>query len=381
MNLKLLCAIAAVGAAASLASAAPWVGNIAVSQVDSGGTITSGVGYTVRLRDYSATTAAAGFNQSFAFNSGASGTRLVLSGSATSEGALTRSADGQYLSIAGYNAANATAAVNGAAANADRVYSLVPTTGNVNMNVVTAGSQATTYAANNIRSVVALDASQAYISGTGSGTSNGVRFIDQTGPVNNRVSSLPTNIRNVNIFNNKVYFSSASGANIGINTFDLALPTTTDSATTSLLFGATSGTGTPSPYDFVFVTDSLCYVSDDRTAANGGGIQKWVKTGTTWAVAYTLNLSTALTPIGMRGLAGEVNGDSIDLYAISADGTPRLVGVTDTLSAATVPASAVVSVLDTAAAGTVFRGVEIIPAPGSIALMALGGLLVARRRR
>src|SRR5262249_22145615 len=177
-------AVAALAAIASSASGA-IIYNPVVTMIGDGTTIVSGQGRTTTLRVYANTTPsqAAPLSQ-LAFNSGASGTRLVNSDSATSEGALSNNpgtADAAaagtaysgtiYTYSAGYEAPNGTAAVIGTAANANRVVGYMNATGNTLSSATNGASQtqATAYDNNNFRSATGDDAAANYWTG-GTGT-------------------------------------------------------------------------------------------------------------------------------------------------------------------------------------------------------------------
>jgi hypothetical protein len=157
-----------------------------------------------------------------------------------------------------------------------------------------------------------------------------------------------------------------------------------------------------------FANDSTLYIADagnGTTTFSGGtytaaaaqnlaGIQKWSRVNGTWTYQYTLQsglglgvpytvagLPTGTNPLtgvpwtpavdGIHSITGRVNADgSVSLYGVTstiggvtdAAASPnKLVAVTDTLSAATVPASATFTTLRTSVAGDVYRGVSFTP--------------------
>src|SRR2546421_12808795 len=97
-----LAAIALFLVVSTLAAAPFTAGNIVLSRVGDGSAALAGTGTAVFLEEY---TPAGVFVQSVPMpTTGASG-RLVASGSATTEGFLSRSEDGRYLVVPGYDAA------------------------------------------------------------------------------------------------------------------------------------------------------------------------------------------------------------------------------------------------------------------------------------
>src|SRR5262249_7279011 len=89
-------------------------GDIVVERIGDATTAPSSAATPVYLDEY---TTAGVFVQSIALPTTVAGAqrRLEASGTATSEGLVSRSADGQYLLLAGYDAATGTAAVAGTA--------------------------------------------------------------------------------------------------------------------------------------------------------------------------------------------------------------------------------------------------------------------------
>ena len=246
-----------------------------------------------------------------------------MSGSATSEGALTLSADGRYLSLAGYDAAAGTTGIAGTlSATVNRV---AGPSFNFNMNADLSTKFPTFYNANNIRAAVSNDGSQVWTAGP----STGLAYSDFGGA--NQAQVATTNSRVVNIFNNSLYVSSMSAARPRALEFAGGLATSGPQTVTLLTGTGTSGTGTPSPYDFWFANPTTLYVADDRSVGNGGGLQKWTFNAglNTWQLAYTL---TGQLSAGLRGLAGTTDGAGNNvLYAVTADATlNKLVAITDT---------------------------------------------------
>jgi len=350
-----------------------------IETVDATGAIVtaSNAASRVRVREFDRSGTASGTE--ILVNSGAAaGSRLTNSGTASSEGAITRSAgSGRFLSFTGYDAAATTAGVVATLNNAAdgsgptrRVVGQIDTwTGSVSY-----ANYGQSYSGNNIRSAVFDESTNVNFTAGTATTTGGVRSGAAAGDTSTTLlSGTLTNTRNVNLFNNQVFASSSSGAFQGVSLIS--------GGTATLLPGFPTASG-PGAYDFFFASDTVLYVADDRVTISGG-LQKWTRSGGsandvitgTWAISNTFNLANIAGGgfAGLRGLAGEVVGNVATLFAISTDN--RLVTITDTSNAAAF------SVLATAPTSTNWRGVEIIPTPGTAALLGLGGLLVARRRR
>jgi len=172
------------------------------------------------------------------------------------------------------------------------------------------------------------------------------------------------------------------------------------------------------PFGFWFANPTTLYVADEgnppsytggsspsfSNSTNGtyvpssdsyAGLEKWSLIGGTWTLDYTiqagLNFNQPQTfagyndidgnPIesytyGLRNMTGQVNGDgTVTIYAITAqfsavsggESDPTsLVGITDTLSATSLPANEQFVTLQTSGFQEVYRGVAYIPpAPGA----------------
>jgi hypothetical protein len=218
-----------------------------------------------------------------------------------------------------------------------------------------------------IRSVVSNDGQEFWTAGTafvGTGTSGdsssaGVRYATLGGSTSTAIAPFPggpSNTRVVGIANGQLYMASGSSTNLGVNTVGTGLPTTTGQTVTLTVPTAVSGTGTASPYDFWFKDASDLYIADDRSTANGGGIQKWTFNGSDWALAYTLAVGASS---GARGLTGEFDGTNTILWATNTGG--QLVTVTDT------GAGSLFTVKAVPQANTTYRGIVFVPGAATLA--------------
>jgi hypothetical protein len=210
------------------------------------------------------------------------------------------------------------------------------------------------------------------------------------------------NWRGVEIFNGNLYVSKGSGGNGDDGVFQVkngtadGVPTGGTTNTIVQIIGnqatnpATGQTSPLTPFGFFFADANTLYVADEgnatvTTTTPGGtviatsvasdgtttftdlvsdplaGLQKWIRVGGVWQLAYVLRAGLELNePIqvpgypvptyttGLRNMTGRVNGDgTVTLYAITAQtsavsgGEPdptRLVEVTDVIAATTLPA-------------------------------------------
>lgn len=334
--------------------AAFTAGNLVVMRFGDGSAALSNVATAAFLDEY---TTAGTPVQSVAIRTTASGSNraLTVSGTATSEGLITRSTDGRYLVFPGYDAAVGTASITSSTSTAvNRVIGRADSTGAV--DTTTALTDA--ISGGNPRGAASTNGTDLWISGTSTG--GGIRYASYAATTSTAVSAgPPTNIRATAIFNGQLYVSSASGTNFGISTIGSGTPTTSGQTLTELP-GFPTATG-PSPYQFVFFNASTIYVCDDRSAASGGGIQKWTLSGGTWSLAGTLN--NGITT-GCRGLTMTTNGSGQPVFYATTTETSanKIVSVTDD---GTAFPGATFATIATAAANTAFRGIAFAPTAGA----------------
>src|SRR5262249_38221393 len=161
-----------------------------------------------------------------------------------SEGFLTASTDGHYLTYQGYDAAAGTASVVGtASATTNRVIARV----GFDMSVDTSTALSDAYTANNIRSSI-YDGTNVYTGGTATSPNGGARSAVFGATTSTNLSGALQNVRVVNISGSALLVSSASGSNVGINVVSGGVATLI----------CPTGTGS-SPYDFVFGAGGVIY--------------------------------------------------------------------------------------------------------------------------
>ena len=363
-------------AAGGIATAAPFApGNVVIYRVGTGTSSLVNTGNPVFLDEY---TPAGALVQSIAMPTTVveSDKRLVASGTATSEGLISRSADGKYIIATGYDAPIPTSGLTGTAAGTvNRVVARIDAAGNV--NTTTGLSDAPT--ANNVRGATSSDGTSFWVSG-GAG---GVRHAASLGASTSTdlTSGSLANTRGLSVFGGQLYVSSGSGTNTfrGVSTVGSGLPTST-SQTVTRLPGLTD-TLCPSSYGFFFADldagvnglDTL-YIADDTTTAGGrGGIHKFSLVSGTW----TANGLVGVGADGYRGLTATVSGSTVTLYATrkggsGAGGGGELVSVVDSTGYnATITATPTLLASVSSTSNMAFRGVAmapVIPGPTSVDL-------------
>lgn len=325
------------------------IGNLVVVRVGDGAAALSNASTATFLEEY---TPAGTLVQTIPMPIAASGLNqpLTNSGTATSEGFLSVSVNGQYLLLGGYGVAPGLASVaTSANPTVARVVGRVDLAGQVDTSTAIGDS----FSGRNIRSVASDDGTRFWVTGS----SDGIRLVTGLGATTTLAVSLtPLNNRVVDIYNGQLFGTSASTTFHGLSTVGTGLPTTTGNICT-LLPGQSSTAG-PSAYDFFFASPSVVYIADDRTTGVGG-IQRWDLIAGTWTLQYTLALSPTS---GCRGVTGFVQNGTTTLWATanSNTGATQLVTVVDT------GAASVVTSLVTPAANTAFRGVRRIGKPSTL---------------
>jgi predicted extracellular nuclease len=341
--------------AAAVISAEPALGfspgNVVVLRVGTGSAALSGAATAAFLDEYSPSGVLVSTVALPVADAGAQ-RQLTLSGSAASEGALALSADGRYLTMAGYDADLGTAAVAGTStATVPRVVGRVDGSGAV--DTTTAVTDA--FSGANVRGAVSDDGGRFWVAGA----SGGVRLasLGSPGATTQINSAAPTNLRVVGIAGGQLTVSTGS-APTGVYAVGSGLPAS-GGQTPSLV------TAAPSPYGFTALDRSpavsgvdTLYVADDSGSPNGG-ILKFSFDGATWTARGSLRPAAS----GARGITGSVTGSSATLFATTSATAGQLVKVEDT-AAFDAPIAASSVTLATASANTALRGVAFAPSGG-----------------
>lgn len=313
-------------------------GNLAVLRVGDGAQALTSHGNSVFVDQFTTNGALAG---SLAIpDEGANA--LLQSGSASSEGALTRSADGRLLLLAGYNIALTNAAIlnaslsKAAASVVPRALGAVDALGGFALVGVTTNQ----YGGDNMRAGASDGRGNYWGAGGNSGT-----YYFGDGPTNT-VQAINANSTVIQDVGGNLYFSTSKLLQ-GIWKIN-GTPAAPASAA-SILNSGPSG----SPYGFAFSPDlNTVYLADDSLTGSGG-IQRWDFNGSSWTLAYAF---TSLTNAGARGVAVDFSGANPVIYATTAENTAnRLVKITDT------GVNSPVTTLATAGVNQLFRSVMLAP--------------------
>lgn len=318
-------------------------GNLVVLQIGDGVSTMTSQGNPLTLNEYNP-----GGTLTYSVSVPSTGTNaLVLRGNATSEGYISRSADGSQIVFGAYNQAlpNSTALNSAAPTTIPRSIAMVNASG---VLTVVATSTAS-YAAGDIRGAAATDIQNFW----GTSSSQGANYYGSASAATN-VENTKTNLRATHVFNNQLYISSqvASGTptDIGVYAIGTGTPNTASQTVTTVI---NAGTGAQ-PGQFYFnAANTICYVADARSNSAGGGVQKWVYSSNTWTLAYTLPTSTNS---GAFGVVADFSGSNPIVYATSNESTGnRLVSIIDA------GASSTFTTLATAGSNYIFRGLAFSP--------------------
>jgi methionine-rich copper-binding protein CopC len=325
-------------------------GDIVVYRVGTGASALSSSGTAVFLDEY---TPDGTLVQSIALPTADAGNThaLVASGTATSDGLLTLSADGHYLIATGYDATPGTSGVTGGSE--ARVVGRIGADGAIDTSTAL-----TNLGANNIRSAASTDGTSFYI---GSGAT-GIDYATLGATSATQLTTL-TNVRQVEIFGGQLYYDTSASASpgVGVGTVGTGLPTTSGQ-TPAILPGTSSAT---SPFSFYLAdlssavpgVDTL-YVADD-----GLGLRKYSLVSGTW----TPNGTVGANADDYRGLTASVSGNTVTLFATldNGSGADTLVRVVDS-SGYNGSFSGTATTVATAATNTAFRGVAFAPVPAVV---------------
>lgn len=422
MSIRVVTVLAAAGLVSSVASAQSFTpGNLVVSIAD----LTPGAsntGRALQLQQFDLTgtlSATANGSRLFALPASPNATTtvansFVISGTATSEGYITLSQDRSSLGVLGYNTwigrGGAANIATGSVATTVNFAGNTTTTGpGVNVARIAASVPANysstsytllndTYSGSNARSAQPTSGGGFLLGGTSltNNTANratGGARVFTSGSTSTRLTGAQSpDVLVPSLVNTRQVATDWSGNNVIIATQQSINGITPGlyqviSGNAVLLPGfAAPAAGEWGPNDFAFMGDNTIYVADDGSAgasnSQWGGLQRWDFNGTQWNLSYVINqVNTGGTsPVfaGLRSITVISNGSQNIIYGV--DTAQRLVGVVDA------GAGSVMTQLAASSTTLVFRGVEmtpgtVIPTPGVLALVGMGGLAAARRRR
>lgn len=275
---------------------------------------------------------------------------FALSGSATSDGQLTRSADRRYVLLAGYATALGSTDAGVAAGTGPRVVGRVAANGTIDTSTVLGGS----FSGGNVRGAVSVDGLGFWAFGQSTGT-GGLVEVALGGMTSAPVVSVPTNVRYAALYDGALWGTVSQTGGYGVFRVNGTVGT--------LLPGFPITTG-PSRYGFVAFDRDMTpgidtiYQCDDGSVSSmtgQGGVYKHTLTGGTWTSAgpYRMGLAN-----GCRSITGFVDGSNVTLLLTAGDSANRIYRATDSGG---MPEATVWTEIRRAATNTAFRGIALAP--------------------
>jgi PEP-CTERM motif len=354
------------------AHAGPFTqGDLVVYRIGTGSGALTSAATAVFVDEY---TTSGTLAQSIPMPTTANGAQLALtaSGTATSEGYLNLSGNGQYLTLTGYDSPAGTTGVAGsAAATTPRVVGRVSANGNLD----TSTSFTTAFDKNNIRSAYSSDGSTIWASGAGTAGDGGIWSTTWGATNGTQLNAVVTNTRVLEGFSGQLYVSSNAASNAGVNSVGAGLPTS-PGQNLSLIVGSTS------VFDYFFADldpsvpglDTL-YLADDGGGSSPGGIKKYSLVGGNWI----LNNIVGAGADNYRGLTGEVTANGVQLFATRQSTTnPGIVALTDS-AGYNANDNGTPNLIVPLPNNEAFRGIDFaphaaVPEPDTLVLLCLGAL-------
>jgi len=354
------------GLATSTAAGLPFTaGNIVAVRVGDATNTISVNASPVYLEEYNITTNPITLVQSIPVPSVTNGVnkRLTLT-SSPYEGYLSRSYDGRYLALAGYDAGiGYTAALTDNASTTNRVVAIVDNLSNINTT-----TSLTDFAnANNPISAVTSNGTDIWVCANYSNGTGGTRYTTKgattTTQVNNTIGG--NGPRVVNIFGGQLYVSN--NTNSSVVAIGSGLPVT-GSQTVNNLAGLPVATGRAYQFFFADLNASVAgldvlYIADDGSnGTTNQGIQKYSLVGGSWL----FNGSIAVQGGSLRGITGVVSGNTVTVVASSPNGIFTYADNTGYSTSAGSFSSATITTYKAPATGGQFRGVALAPQAVSV---------------
>ena len=315
-----------------LANAQFTPGRVVVAQTvtTSATSYSSKEGSPITLNEYDTTIGNAGITVTIP-STGTNALRMA-GGSGGSEGFLTRSTDGTFLVVTGYNRTTDTVDITATYSTVSpRAIGKVDAAGNYTL----LDTSKSFYSANDIRGGIS-DGTNFWVSGASVAGKDGINYF-----VNGSHRALGTSAKayGLQIFNNQIFFSTQKVVatvtpSLGIYSLGTGLPTS-GTITPTLLFS----TGSATPLDFsIDPTGTICYVAINGPTASAG-IQKWTKTSGTWSLAYTLSVGGP-AGTGAFGMVVDYSGTNPVIYATTTEAANatsgnRLIKLRDTGASST----------------------------------------------
>lgn len=272
---------------------------------------------------------------------------IVTNGTNNTEGNISRSPNGLYITFAAYNTLVPIPFTSSVAAATSTV---VPRLAAwlANNGIINSLSISDWCSASSPRTAVTTDATQFWLGG-GAG---GVCYRAASGSATVTVSTTVTSVRNLIITNGNLYASSTTGTpKLGI--VGSGIPTSTGQTIAGIAGYPSSNV---SPHQFVLLDlnpsidgPDVLYVADEIVAGGGAGaIRKYSYNGTTWTYNGQIGVATDI----YRGIIANANGSAVTIFATrnsgaGAGGGAALVTTIDNAGYNMAPSSTTPTIIDT----------------------------------
>ncbi len=239
---------------------------------------------------------------------------LITDGGGFAQGLITRSQDGRFIMLTGFGATlgqftNFSIFSSFASNEAPRVVGLVDGFGNIN----TTTTLTNTLAEEEIRSAASTDGTNFWVGGA----TTGIKATTRGSALSVQVENSQTNIRQINIYSNQLYYTTSTGIR---DTTNNPLPTLTNALVAILPGTLTNGTA---PFGFAFFnltggsTPDTLYVAEGTItwgSEGPGSVLKYSLVGTNWVNSGSIGAGNA------EGLAGFNDNAGVHLF-ITTGGT------------------------------------------------------------
>ncbi|HEY5945700.1 MAG TPA: hypothetical protein VIV40_09425, partial [Kofleriaceae bacterium] len=298
---------------------------------------------------------------------------FTLAGTSTTEGGLSRSANGAYITLAGYAVVPGITGPNSGSINTttnrstdtsptNRVVARVSAAGVVDSSTRLVDA----FSGSSVRAACTADGTAFWLTGTSSPSgTGGVQYatLGSTGAPT-QVFSTINNLRHAHVFASQLYVTSASGTGThGLFAVGSGLPTTTGQTTTSIV--PLSDTSNPDSFAVLDVDANVAGLDTIYIALDSGGtagkvnIQKWTFNGSAWSQATTFAPTVTGTSVpNTLGLATWIDSsNAVHIIVTTSEPTSRILMIVDD----GVTAAPAATVLASATTNTAFRGVARSP--------------------
>jgi hypothetical protein len=271
----------------------------------------------------------------------ANATGALTVASSSLDGEISRSANGTYLLVGGYDLDPQETIAGGGIRRIGRL----DASGTPDISTEVSGLSSS----ENFRGVASADGVTLFAAGSVSG----IQKVTFQGTTSTKVSAIPADSRGLNVYGSALYAGAGSSPSYGLFSTPVAAPTTL-----TLLSGWTVSGGKPAPTQSAGFdsngdgTIDVIYAADETL-----GVQKWTSSnGTAWTLAGTFG-STA----GAISVAASVSGATATLFftVFTSVSNTTVWTVTDTLSGGT--ATGTPTKILSGTATTSYRGLALPP--------------------